>query len=102
MKKTIIVCVIISLTILCFSQKASIYAASTRTTNSAYQCSCGGKLSWTATAYKIYHTCSLCKGKRGWRENNRWVTCTNCKGSGQDYRWKSGYVCERCGKIYSD
>lgn len=62
------------------------------------ECSCGGKLEWTAKAYKEYITCSLCKGTGTYGSE----TCTNCKGSGKDYEWKSGYVCKSCGKIYKD
>lgn len=62
------------------------------------KCSCGGDLEWKATAYKVYTTCSLCKGKGTYDKE----TCTLCKGSGKDFEWKSGYVCKSCGKVYKD
>lgn len=62
------------------------------------ECSCGGKLEWTAKAYKEYKTCSLCEGTGTYGNE----TCTLCNGSGKDYVWKSGYVCKSCGKIYKE
>lgn len=102
MKKLLFFVLIITLSTLCFSQRIHVCTTSTKTINSSYQCACGGNLYWTAKAYKVYITCSLCRGRGVIRVYDHVERCTNCKGTGQDYVWKSGYVCRRCGKIYAD
>ena len=69
---------------------------------SDYECTCGGTLRFSATAYKEYFTCGTCKGTGVIRSGSYRSTCTTCKGTGRDWKWISGCVCQRCGKVYAD
>ena len=102
MKKVIIsVLVIVAVATTCvFSFAGSLKTKEQNSTivSPGRECDCGGTLKWTAKAYKEYKTCSLCKGTGVYGGE----TCTLCNGTGKDYEWKSGYVCDRCGKVYKD
>ena len=66
------------------------------------KCGCGGTMRWTAKAKKVYKKCTVCNGKGKIRSGNYVTTCSNCKGTGKDYEWKSGYKCNRCNAIALD
>lgn len=65
-------------------------------------CNCGGKLRWTAKCYTEKVRCNCCHGKGYLRSGNYKTDCSMCDGKGYYHVWKSGYVCTRCGKRYSD
>jgi predicted small secreted protein len=67
-----------------------------------YECTCGGTLRLSATAYKEYFTCKACKGTGVVGYGSYRSTCNTCKGSGKDWKWRSGCVCQRCHKVYED
>lgn len=58
-----------------------------------YSCECGGKLEFSATAYKKYHKnkkCYKCSGKG----------CEFCDSTGLDWDWVAGCKCKKCGRGY--
>ena len=64
-----------------------------------YTCQCGGKLEWSAKAWKEWVTCPSCHGKGKLYGG---YECTMCDGSGQVEEWHSGCVCKKCGEVYAD
>lgn len=64
-----------------------------------YSCQCGGKLEWSAKAWKEKVTCPSCNGKGKLYGGDK---CTLCNGSGKVDEWHSGCVCKKCGKVYND
>lgn len=60
---------------------------------SNYSCGeCGGKLEFSAKAYKKYSgkKCRICKGEG----------CKTCDFEGLDWDWKAGCKCKKCGRGY--